>query len=307
MNKQVILLSYLIIFIFLFSGVNTLASNLSDKDTKAMNFIKMDSDYSYQMMDATTNFAQKSKLFFDLKNQYLQEGDINLGISFIGLADYQRTNRKSKFSYLMRLPNSGNQVGKEMSEVVVNSVQIQTSGAFTSWGAFYSELLYNPQRNFGAGTISSASRNLTQISQAYVVFGDKDQYPFYASLGKQNVPFGLMDTANPFTMSMTWHAFAPVAYSAIFGVDTHGLNISAVAVQGGAQFRAANTPVKETNAPSLINNYVGDINYTYSWQEDYSVMVGTSYLRGSTYNQEFPVAHFAPGKLRILHLMFIQS
>ena len=272
-----------------------ISSLVNAKDTTYS--VSIESLYSYEMMDPTTNISRKQKLLFHNKGKYLSEGSLNIGASIITIADYQDSNRESKFGYLMRHPTSRNQIGNEVSEISIHSLQLQQSGAFTSWLAFYSEFLYSPQQIFSTGTITGVPRNQVEVSKAYILFGDKDQYPFYASFGKQDVPFGLMDTVSPFTMSALWHGFGPRAYSGVFALEASGFNLSLTAIQGGAQFRSANVPVKGTNVPSRINNFAADVNYTHKFHDNMSYMVGASYIKGSAYNQEFPITHFDPGKV----------
>lgn len=259
-------------------------------------FVKTNSEYSYKMTDALTNITRKQAFLFENKEKYLQPEELNLGLSFIGIANYQQSNRRNKFGYLMRHPTSNNQVGKTVSEVAVHSVQLQASGAMTPWLAVYSELLYSPEQMFGSGTITSTSRNLVQVRKAYALFGDKQVAPLYLSLGKQDVPFGLMDTVSPFTSSSTWHAFGALAYSAIFGFEMDKIGGSFSAIQGGAQFRAANVPVDGTSTPSQTTNYAADLHVSHSFSDNIDSMLGASYIKGSAYNQEFPVIHFMPGK-----------
>ena len=64
-------------------------------------------------------------------------------------------------------------------------------------------------------------------------------------------------------------------------------------IQGGSQFRAANTAVDESNVPSKLNNYAFDVNYTVGVTDTTSLLLGSSYLHGSPYCQEFPVTHFS--------------
>ena len=65
-------------------------------------------------------------------------------------------------------------------------------------------------------------------------------------------------------------------------------------IQGGSQFRAANTPVKGNNVPSRLNNYALDANYTFRPGRDATLLVGGSYLHGSAYCQDSPIVHFMP-------------
>ena len=253
-----------------------------------------DAEYSHAMMDHNNNITRKQQLLFNSKHD-LEEGSLYVGASFIGIANYQQSNRESKFGYLMRHPSAGNQVGKKASEAVVHSVQIQASGSLTPWLGVYTELLYNPEQSFGAGTITTTTRNQVQVRKAYAMIGDKSKSPFYLTLGKQDIPFGLMDSVSPFTNSSVWHAFGAMAYSAIAGLDYHGLNASLSAIQGGAQFRVANSNVNDTNVPSRLNNYAADINYTFKMPAK-SFTLGASYIDGTTYGRHFPIRHFEPVK-----------
>ena len=132
------------------------------------------------------------------------------------------------------------------------------------------------------------------MRRAYALFGNLDRSPVYASLGKMDVPFGLTDTVNPFTASTVWHAFGALANGVTLGYAGDGLDLSVMGVQGGAQFRAANMPVEETAVPSRLNNVALDANYTFDLGSTETLLLGGSYLRGSAYCQDFPIAHFMP-------------
>ncbi|MDA8686684.1 hypothetical protein N9L94_06690 [Robiginitalea sp.] len=101
---------------------------------------------------------------------------------------------------------------------------------------------------------------------------------------------------SPFTNSTMWHAFGGLTYGAHIGLSTRGLNLNFMAVQGGAQFRSANTIVGDgSNVPSKLNNFVADLNYKLPLSDHVSLTAGGSYFMGSAYNQGFPVQHFMPG------------
>ena len=119
------------------------------------------------------------------------------------------------------------------------------------------------------------------MRRAYVLLGDLDRSPLYAGLGKMAVPFGLTDSVSPFSTSSVWHALRgdwPTVWKAGYAGD--GLNLSFMGVQGGAQFRAANTPVHGTAVPGRLNNFAVDANYTLGLGSVGSFLMGGSYLRG---------------------------
>lgn len=249
--------------------------------------------YSFEMLDHTKSVNQKQKIILDYKqNEGLQNG-LYIGGSVTPIMDYQRSNTDSKFGYLMRHPTSANQLGKNVSEAVVHSAELNFTANITDQFTAYAELLYDPEQSFGQGTITALTRNQVQLRKGYVLYGDLNQSPYYAAIGKMAVPFGLTDTVNPFTSSTVWHAFGGLSYSALMGYSKNRWNISFDAIQGGAQFRAANVPVQGTSVPSRLNNIAIDLKYTLPRNQADELLLGTSFIKGSAYCQDFPVVHFA--------------
>ncbi len=280
--------------ILLISTLFTLIIHGQDSQEKAM--VGINSVLSYKMMDPV-NDLRKVNILMDARiNGLLESKSLNLGASIISLLDYQKSNTDSKFGYLMRHPTSSNQLGKTVTEAVIHSFQMAVTGSLNSWLATYGELLYDPQQSFGQGTITTLSRNQIQLRKGFILIGRTDKFPIYGSLGKMDTPFGRTGSVDPFTNSSLWHAFAGLGYGAQIGLKTGGLNIQIMAVQGGSQFRALNTPVADsTNVPSQLNNFVADLNYSLV-TEHVKILTGASYMKGSSYCHEYPVMHFEPCK-----------
>ena len=228
----------------------------------------------------------------------MQDGALDRRVTLSGavtvLADYQESNSDTKFSWLMRHPTSNNQIGETVSEAVVHSAQLATTARLTDDITTYVEFLYNPQQSFGSGTITDLNRNQVQVRKAFVLWGNLDERPIYAALGKMDTPFGLQNTVSPFTNSTSWHAFAGLAYGGMVGFYDNGFHLRAMAIQGGAQFRSHNVPVEGTAVPSRLNNFAIDANYTLPLGADGHVVAGASYTHGSPYCQDYPVFHFNP-------------
>jgi len=285
--------------IYLLIGIST---SISAQESKAENLIKIQSSFSYKMLEPNQDLRKINVLLAEKQRPELASSKLIIGTSLISIFDYQISSIDSKFGYLMRHPTSNNQIGTEVSELVVHSFQASVYGQVNNWLSAYSEILYNPEQSFGQGTITGLNRNQLQLRKAYILIGDLKNRPFYMAVGKMDSPFGQMGSVSPFTNSTMWHAFGGLAYGGQFGVNYKGLNAVVMAVQGGAQFRGLNTAVAGTNVPSRINNFVGDINYTYkiSKTEDNTnlknstVKIGASYMHGSAYCHEFPVVHFDP-------------
>ena len=280
-------------------GAGTTASVIENADgaseEMAAGFLRVDSGYSYEILDPTTDGNRKQRLILDRR----KDGTLGLdSVHFQGavtaIADYQSSNRADKFGYMMRHPGAINQMGDEVSEAAIHSAQLGVTAMFGDWITGHAQILYDPQQSFGSGTNTDLERNQLQMRRAYALFGNLDRSPFFVSLGKMAVPFGLTDTVNPFTASTVWHAFGAMANGATVGYASDGLNLSVMAVQGGAQFRAANTPVEGTAVPSKLNNLAVDAHYLFDLSSDASFLLGGSHLRGSAYCQDYPVTHFMP-------------
>ena len=260
-------------------------------------FVNFDSEFGYDILDPTTNINRKQLLILDRKKDgILAPNRLHVHGAVTAISNYQSSNVANKFGYLMRHPTAANQVGKTVSEAVIHSVQLGLTATLDDWITGNVEILYDPEQSFGTGTNTALARNQLQVRRAYVLFGNLDRSPFYASLGKMAIPFGLTDTVNPFTASTVWHAFGGLANGVTLGYANEGLNVSLMGVQGGAQFRAANTSVHKTATPSKLNNFAVDANYTWELNSDGTFLLGGSFQRGSAYCQDYPVSHFMPCK-----------
>jgi hypothetical protein len=266
----------------------------SQDTLKKTNPVITNSRLMYHMLEPNMNLEKVQILLEERKNGELKNGQLVVGASLISLLDYQKSNRDSKFAYLMRHPTSRNQIGKEVSEAVIHSFQLGLTGAINDWLALHAEILYDPSQSFGSGTITSLGRNQLQLIKGFVLIGDLNRFPVYGAVGKMDAPFGQTGSVSPFTNTTMWHAFGGLGYGAQVGFSKWNLNATFMAVQGGAQFRALHTPVADsTSVPSLINNFTADINYTIPISRQIRFRLGGSYMHGSAYCQDFPVTHFA--------------
>ena len=264
-------------------------------DVNTGRFVTIDPAYGYEILDPTSGINRKQRLILERRQDgTLAPNSVNLQGAVTAVANYQMSNRTEKFGYLMRHPTSTNQMGDEVSEATIHSAQLGFTATLGDWITGHAQILFDPEQSFGKGTNTDLARNQLQMRRAYVLFGNLDRSPFYAALGKTAVPFGLTDTVNPFTASTVWHAFGAMANGATVGYASDGLNVSIMAVQGGAQFRAANMPVHETAVPSKLNNLAVDANYTFKLGSTETLLLGGSHLLGSAYCQDYPITHFEP-------------
>ena len=262
-------------------------------ETTAARFVRTDSKFGYDILDPTTDINRKQRLILERRNDgTLTPDNLYAHGAVTAIVNYQTSNRNDKFGYLMRHPTARNQVGETVSEATIHSAQLGFTGTLGDWLTGHAVMLFDPEQSFGDGTNTDIDRNQLQIRRAYVLFGDLDKSPFYASLGKMAVPFGLTDTVNPFSASTVWHVFGGLANGVTLGFAREGLNLSVMGIQGGAQFRAANTSVNGTAVPGKLNNFAADADYSFGLDSAGTLLLGGSYQRGTAYCQGFPIVHF---------------
>ncbi len=262
-------------------------------DPAAAQFVRTDSQFGYDILDPTTGINRKQRLILQRRNDgTLAPDSLHVHGAVTAIANYQSSNRNDKFGYLMRHPTAKNQIGDTVSEATVHSAQLGFTGTIGDWLTGHAVMLFDPEQSFGDGTNTDIDRNQLQMRRAYVLFGNLDRSPFYASLGKMAVPFGLTDTVNPFSASTVWHVFGGLANGVIVGYANDGLNLSLMGIQGGAQYRAANTPVEGTAVPGRLNNFTADANYSFGLGPAATLLLGGSYQHGTAYCQGFPIVHF---------------
>ena len=277
------------------SAPQTQTSHGNDDPHRASGFIGTNSEYAFAILDHTENITTRPLVLLEAQQDGLLDNRVTISGQVTAIANYQWTDTDSQFGYLMRHPTSNNQLGSHVSEAVLHSVSAAVTAQVAPRVTAFAEVLYDPQQSFGAGTITALSRNQLQLRRGWVMYGDLDETPVYALIGKMDVPFGLNDTLNPFTNSTNWHAFAPLAYGAQVGFYSDGFHVRAMAVQGGAQFRSANVPVEGSSVPSRLNNFAVDARYTLDLGGvGNSLMVGGSYIHGTAYCQGYPIFHFNP-------------
>ena len=85
--------------------------------------IGLNSEFSYKMMEQNQNLRKTTILLEERKRGELRNRSFTIGGSLISIFDYQKSNTANKFGYLMRHPTSNNQIGKEVSEMVIHSFQ----------------------------------------------------------------------------------------------------------------------------------------------------------------------------------------
>ena len=269
-------------------------ANSSTDEPKSLDLLGSNGAYNYKVLDHSRDSNTKQLVQLQALRDGALKQKVTLGGQVTALVNYQKSNIDTKFGWLVRHPTSSNQIGKTVSEAVIHSSNLNVTARITDNLTAYAELLYNPEQNFASGsTITGLPRNNINMRRAYLLYGNLAESNVYASLGKMDIPFGLNDTVSPFTNSTNWHSFAGLAYGGLLGYSSDNLHLRVMAIQGGAQFRNANTPVGDTAVPSLVNNFAVDANYTFA-VNDGTLLAGASYQYGTAYCQKYVVKHFRP-------------
>ena len=80
-------------------------------------FVHVDSEYAYEILDPTTNINRKQRLILERRNDgTLSPDQLHVHGAVTAIANVQSSNRAGKFGYLMRHPTASNQVGTSVSE-----------------------------------------------------------------------------------------------------------------------------------------------------------------------------------------------
>ena len=94
-------------------------------DATSDRFLKIDWNFSYEILDPTSNINRKQRLSLERRQEgTLAPDSLYVEGAVTAITDYQSSNRADKFAYLMRHPTAANQVGHEVSEATIHSSQL---------------------------------------------------------------------------------------------------------------------------------------------------------------------------------------
>lgn len=177
--------------------------------------VRLDTDLLAPLLDFQNRQSDKELLI--LESQAQNDGSLTLllGAQFRASAFASWSNRADKFNYLGRFPPDF--TGTTASDIrLVHANQGFVVHA-APWVSGYLETLFSDVFSFPAFNQGSF-----QMRQAYVTLGNLNELPVYAFLGKKNVSFGNMGTLSPFSQSVVWHYFAPLAEGGGIGYGRTG-------------------------------------------------------------------------------------
>lgn len=279
-------------------------SAIKQNSNKEASWVSFKPKYGYNILDQNNFVAWKVNYLLNAKNDL--PSPVTISAQIRAIAFYGFTSDANRFGYLMRFPPDFS--GNAASEVTVNNFNIGITGRVTDWLTLFGELRYNPARTFGdssqrslnVGTATGGSqtinlggtadtvRSLWFGLNAYALFGNPDKSDFYFYIGHFNLPFGNMNTFNPFSQTSVWHYFGARGNGASLGYQNSGFKAEFCVVQGGPQERVANA-----GPDGKVGNFCANAEYSYTYNDFFQIDVGGSFIFGTDYCTPFPIAHFA--------------
>jgi len=238
-----------------------------------------------------------------LLNAQQNEGDYDISIQSRGIGMVGRSNQDNKFNYTMLFPPDFKQ-NKNSSALRLHDIELGFNYKAHKNVGLFTRLRFNPDRVYGGSlrrtvlnsegqpesvVLGSAANSLkltTMIREAYLYFGDLNESPIYAMMGKYRVPFGLQKTYSPFSLSMAWHYAQVEGDGATIGYSNNNNNLHATlsVLQTGPQLRNANQ-----GEDGAVGNIVFDVKY----QALDNLRVGGGYMAATSYcDKNFPTLHF---------------
>lgn len=205
-----------------------------------------------------------------------------LGAQLRPAAFYGHTNARNKFSYMGRFPIDFR--GNDASFADINDFTFALTYSMLGWVHAHWEFLNSDQITF----FSDGRQGANQTQKVYALLGNLDRSPVYATIGKRDISFGAMYTVNPFTPSLTWHYFGPLAQGAAVGYYKNGLYAEATLINGGRGIR-----VTDTNEPGKLDNWAVNGSYEYCFGTCWSLKFGGGYLYSTIYDGPVP-EHVGP-------------
>jgi hypothetical protein len=234
--------------------------------------VRLNPELTQPLMDFQNRQSDKELLLLDpTRNGGFTPG-LDLGAQFRASAMFGTTNTADKFSYLGRFPTDFS--GTTVTDARLVHANQAFVGHFTPWANGYMETLFSDVFSFAA-----AKQGSFQVRQAYVTVGDLSQSPFYAFAGKKTVSFGDMGTLSPFSQSMVWHYFSPLAEGIGGGYAVNGFNLSVTALNGSRGIRVADSDEK-----GHLNNVAVNALFDFPLWANAGLSLGGGFLRGTIYD-----------------------
>lgn len=235
-------------------------------------------EYSKEILNQQQTIVNKAQYILQSYDKDLLEtGKIYVSGHAVYSHYQEWTDTRGKFPILGRFPGAADgqhTSGSRGREDVLDVAAVSLTYAPTDWArvfvrGIYTDLQFPTQEN-------------AQIREAFVTFGDLSQTPWYLSVGKMSVNFGLQTAYNPITHSVNNHFYQIETrdVAAELGYIADNWRVAFTAMNGGRQLRVADTP-----DGSFLSNFAISGQYDFE-VGDWQASVGGGYLYSSIYDTD---------------------
>ncbi|NNE57663.1 MAG: hypothetical protein HKN36_06105 [Hellea sp.] len=239
--------------------------------------------HSDRMLDWQENTTGKSvSLLVNRANGILPDNSLTLGAGLKGGFMWQKTDTAGQFPLLSRFPFFSPGTDTESGVFAINNAAMAITGTFGDWTTIYLQPEYSE-------TEFAGDQDELQLRKAFVVLGNLEKMPFYASFGRKTIDFGNFDSYNPFTHTEAQHYFWAASDNPVLelGYYKDGFKLSASAFSGGRQLRVA-----YADENNNIANYAVNAEKEFLLGSSKSFTMGGGYLHDTIYRNNWTAHTF---------------
>lgn len=234
-------------------------------------FFTLDTPYSRAMLDFQNRQTDKELLILENNAStpfvptLILSGQARLSLLAAS------TNTEDKFSYMGRFPTDFS--GNSATDARIVQANSALTAHLSPWINLYGELLFSDVFSF-----PDHKQGSLQMRQAFAVFGDLTQSPWYGLIGKKNAPFGDMSTLSPFSQSLVWHYFGTLHEGIGGGYAGSNFRATVMALNGGRGIRVADSSTK-----GQLNNLAANLTFQ-GGDSSLGYRLGAGFLLGTIYD-----------------------
>jgi hypothetical protein len=204
-----------------------------------------------------------------------------LSAALRGNLTYEQTSEPGKFPILSRFPGSTDN-DAQASFLTIQNASLGVTATAGRYATLHGQYTYSE-------TEFAQDQDELQLRQIYAVFGNLDELPFYAAIGRKVIDFGEQTSFAPFTHSINQHYFQALSDEPVaeLGYVKGGFLISATLINGGRQLRVANAAQEGDLA-----NFAIKVRNAFDLGDERQLVASASYLADTIYRDNF-TAHTA--------------
>lgn len=268
-------LKHSLVAIGILSGVSFVqAQSVADDLFPSEWLLDVNLDYSKEILNQQQTVVNKAQYILQsYDNGLLETGKIYVSGHAVYSHYQEWTDTPGKFPILGRFP-SQHSSGTQGQEDILDVAALSLTYAPTDWARVFVRGIHTD--------LAFPSQASSQIRETFMTFGDLSRTPWYLSVGKMSVNFGLQSAYNPITHSVNNHFYQIETQdvAAELGYMTDNWRVAFTGMNGGRQLRVADTP-----DDNFLSNFA--ISGQYDFEVDgWQASVGGGYLYSSIYDSD---------------------